>query len=90
MSDGSSFKRPPPSHGLPLWTFLFTEPDLPLQSARVAAADRIKAHIMLAGFLGDKTPSRGVLCHCTGRLDVTLPCVASVITRPGEFIDLMP
>lgn len=93
MPDGSTAPRRP-SHGMPLWTFLFAASDAPLQSARVVAPDRAKAIIMMAGLLGANmsvtpgtSPASEVIVQCSGRLDELEARVVSIITRDGRFIE---
>ncbi|MGH6967596.1 MAG: hypothetical protein ACREEN_00635 [Stellaceae bacterium] len=78
-----------------LWTFIFTTPDAPLQSARVAANTRLGAGLLLSAFLGvDLTPelrigvkAPKVLLQHGGRFDTAEEHIVSMILRDGRVAE---
>lgn len=67
-----------------LWTFLFPSPTAPLQSARVVAADRICATILLAQRLGEAMPD-DVICNYSGKTEDTIEKVIRIVLRDGTI-----
>lgn len=77
-----------------LWTFIFASAEAMLQSARVAAPDRAKACILMAGMTGlemktasGESPAPGVILQSSGLVEESEPRIISVVTRDGRLIE---
>ncbi len=81
-----------------LWSFLFTKAEFPLESARVAAADRVDACAQMEAVLREigrpmilvalsRYPADGVLLSYMGEVDLTAPGIVSAILPNGATVD---
>lgn len=74
-----------------LWSFLFTRPDHDLQSARVAAPDRVVACMIMGAELGvDITPARDrrtdVICQYAGEVEMLEASLVRAVRRDGRLV----
>jgi hypothetical protein len=78
---------------LRLWSFIFTFPEAPIRSARIAAHGRAQARLVLQALIPDRDvyadlrgKSPALIEQPMGEVSVKEPGLVSVIQRDGQMV----